>query len=136
MAELYTLGLPVDRQGFSVEEGDTNVAIQLNGGAPRVRADQLGAVKTVHCQWILNQNDYDYLEAFYRTATNFGANPFNISLIGIDSSTAAIYVAWFVPQTKRLVSQSGLTYVISADLWVLPNRIDSNDDLQLLGEYS
>lgn len=133
---IYTLGIPVDRQGYTVDEGDTNVAIQLDGGAPRVRGDKLGAVKTVHCQWTVDQGDYDYLEAFYRTATGNGALPFNISLVGIDSSTPNTYVAYFVPNTKRLLNQSGLTYVLGADLWVVPNQIDPNADLQLIGEYS
>ena len=132
---MYTLGIPVDRQGYSVDEGDTNVAIQLDGGGPRIRADQLGAVKTAHCQWTVDQDRYDYLEAFYRTGTNNGANPFNISLVGIASSTPDTYVAWFVPKTKRLLSQSGLTYVVGADLWVVPNQVDTNADIQLLGQY-
>ena len=133
---MYTLGIPVDRQGYTVDEGDTNVAIQLDGGGPRIRADQQGAVKTAHCQWTVDSDDYDYLEAFYRTATDCGASPFNISLVGIDSQTPGTYVAWFVPKTKRLVSQSGLTYVVAADLWVVPNPVDPNADLQLIGEYS
>lgn len=125
---MYTLGLLPDQSGFNVQAGDTNIAVKLDGGAPRVRADQQGAVSTVNCKWTLTAAQFDYMMAFYRTGTNNGASPFQISLCGIDASEYATYTAQFVPGTFKPVSQQeGLTYVVEAQLWVAPLNNTAND---------
>jgi hypothetical protein len=133
---LYLLGIAPDSNGYTAVAGNSNVAIQLDGGAPRVRADKVGMVSVVDVQWSLNPTTFDYMCAFFRTGTNSGASPFQIELVGIDGSTPALYTAQFVPGTFQLKSQSGLTYVIGAQLWVAPQPYDPNEDYQLLGLYS
>lgn len=117
---MYKLKLSPDSTGFTVLDGNTNVAIQLDGGDPRVRADQLGAASLVTGQWTLGPEDYDTLRAFYRTGTFFGSMPFLIDLVGVDGSELTTYVARFVPGTFKLLSQSGLTYIQGASMWVTP----------------
>lgn len=140
---LFTLGIPPDANGYRAIPGNSVVAIQLDGGGPRMRADQLGIVSTVDVQWTLDPDAYNYMLAFFRSGA--GANgvpgclPFLCPLVGIDnalSDTPQLYTCWFVPQTFGLKSQSGLTYIVGAQLWVVPNLPDPADDLQLLAEYS
>lgn len=132
---MYTLGTPPDSDNFTVTEGGTNIAVQLAGGAPRMRADQLGAVKTVTCQWTLEAADFDYFMAFYRTATGFGADPFNISLYGVDGAAFQTYIAQFVPDTFKPLGQTrGLMHLVVASLWVQPN-LDTSGDAALLTRY-
>jgi hypothetical protein len=121
---MYTFKIPPDAEGYVVDDGNAAVAIQLDGGDPRVRGDKVGAVAVVTCQWTVGPADADYIRAFYRTGAGAngvpGVAPFNISLVGIDSTTPQTYIARFVPGTFGLRSQSGLTYVYSAQLWVRP----------------
>ena len=134
---MYTLRIAPDAQGYQVEDGNASVATQLDGGDPRVRGDKVGAIATVTCQWTLGPSDADYLRAFYRTGAGAngvpGCAPFNISLVGIDSSTSQVYVARFVPGTFALKQQSGLTYVYAAQLWVLPIPPTAAADLETIG---
>ena len=137
---LYKLGIPPDRTGYKVKQGNGAVAIQLDGGAPRVRGDKLGVVSTVDVQWTVNESDFDYLMAFSRSGA--GANgvpctlPFLIDLVGIDNAEVGTYMVWFVPNTFGLISQAGLTYIVGAQLWVVPNTPSNADDLQTMGKYS
>lgn len=130
---LQTLGLTPDREGFQVDEGNTNTFVQLDGGGPRVRADQQGAVKLVNCQWTLNPAQFDYMMAFYRTGTANGASPFNISLCGIDNAEVSVYQAQFVPGTfQPLAEQSGLAYLVKAQMFVWPLPVNATADNALI----
>lgn len=127
---LPTLALLPDSQGYNVDEGDPNVAVQLDGGAARVRADKVGAVHTVTLQWTVGTANYEYLKAFFRTSTNNAALPFLMQLI-IDHSTPDTYTCQFIPGTFKLKSQIGLTYVVGAQLWVVPS-LDTTGDAAVL----
>ena len=134
---MATLGLLPDSDGYAVADGLMANAVMLDGGAPRVRLDQLGAVKTVDCQWTLSTDDYDYLMAFYRTGAGNASLPFLINLPGIDDSDiTSTYTAYFVPGSLKLATQQGLTYVMKAQLWVIPNPIDTSNDQQLMARYA
>ncbi len=125
---LAHLTLLPDSQGYQVQDGTTAIANTLDGGGPRVRADILGAVKTVNCQWTVGPQNFDFMIAFHRTTLNYGANPFNIDLLGIDKSGQGTYQAWIVPGSwLPTSSQSGLTYVIKTQLWVVPINDTTND---------
>jgi hypothetical protein len=130
-----TLKRAPDSTGYSVTEGDTNVFIDLLGGDPRVRADLLGAVKRVPCQWTLKPYDFIYMMAFYRTSTGFGSLPFLIPLLGIDDMTPRNYTARIVPGTwKPIASIAGLTIVLTCDLWVTPTN-DTTNDATIIASY-
>ncbi len=133
----YTLGLLPDSQGFTVTSGQAEtLSTLLDGGAPRFRALQIGVIKLVSCQWSLNADDYDYICAFYRTATANGSRFFFITLAGIDGAALTQYTAAFVPQTWKLLSQKGMQYVQWCQLYVIPNAPDSTTDIELLGRYN
>jgi hypothetical protein len=117
---MYKLKFSPDSTGYSVLDGNTNVFTQLDGGDPRVRADKLGAAGTVAVQWTLGPANYKLLRAFYRTGTKNGSEPFQVDLVGIDDDQVRTYTARFVPGTFKLASQSGLTYIQTASLWVVP----------------
>jgi hypothetical protein len=131
--------IPPDANGYRAKDGVTAVATQLDGGDPRVRGDQLGAAKTVDVQWTTSPAGFDYLEAFYRTAA--GANgvpgclPFQVNLVGIDGSESQLYTCRFVPGTFGLISQSGLAYVVGAQLWVKPLPPTTDADNTLMAAY-
>jgi hypothetical protein len=133
---MYTLNMPPDNNGYKALPGNGVVANQLDGGGPRVRADQLGIVSTVNVQWTLDPLGFDTINAFFRTGSARASQPFQITLVGIDSSTPALYTVWFVPGTFGLLSNVGLTYVVGAQLWVAPNPTNPDNDLQLMGAAS
>jgi hypothetical protein len=125
---LPSLELSPDSSGYTIPTfGETNIATELDGGAPRIRADKQGAVSTIAVQWSCSKHNYDYLMAFYRTAINNGADPFELDLI-LDTATPDTYVAQFVPGTLQLSSQEGLTYVVQAQLYVLHDPPDGTTD--------
>jgi hypothetical protein len=131
--ELPYLALQPDSAGFAVTEGSTNIAIDLDGGAPRMRADLQGAVSTVNVQWSLSNTQFDFFKAFYRSGIGNGANPFWIKLVGLDSAELTPYQALIVPGSyKPASSQSGLTYVVTAQLWVTPNTGANANDAAIL----
>jgi hypothetical protein len=112
--------LPPDQANYAGDFGNQVVDVKLEGGASRFRADEQGAVFIVNCRWQCDATNFNYLTAFYRTAVNFGALPFNIDLL-LDNNTMNNYVAHFVPGTFGLDSNSGETYVMKAQLEVCPN---------------
>jgi hypothetical protein len=122
---------PPDQNGYKHSQSPTVVSVQLDGGASRTRLDKLGAVYRVPVQWTGDNNMYDYMMAFYRTATAFGSLTFTIDLM-IDSSNMTEYVAKFVPESFQLSSQSGFTFIVAAELEVIPIPTNQTADLALL----
>lgn len=110
-----TLALPPDQNGYQVTFGKTGIQTELDGGASRFRADQLGAAFKLPVQWTLNKKNYEYLLAFYRTTLNYGANSFSIDLI-IDSGVPTTYTVHILPGTFGLTQQMGQTYIVGATL--------------------
>jgi hypothetical protein len=109
------LALPPDQTGYRADYGQTGVAVQLDGGASRFRADQLGAAFKVAVQWTLNKKNYEYLAAFFRTSLLYGNLSFQIDLI-LDSGIPSTYVCHIMPGTFALVQQMGQTYIVGATL--------------------
>jgi len=117
---LPTLSLPPDQSGYQAAFGVTGVSTQLEGGASRFRADQLGAAFQITVQWTVNKANAAYLTAFFRNAINFGALPFIVGLYA-DDGEIRDYTCHFMPGTFNLVSQSGATWVYGATLEALPD---------------
>lgn len=110
-----TLALPPDANSYRVDFGTTGISTELDGGASRFRADQLGAAFKVAVQWTLNKKNYEYLCAFYRTSLTYGIVAFQIDLV-IDSGLPTTYTCHIVPGTFALVQQMGQTYIVGATL--------------------
>lgn len=128
--------IPAEQDNYSAMPSATAaIAIELDGGAPRVRRDKLGSAYTITVQWSVGPDDFNYLMAFWRTGTAEGSLPFLIDLL-IDEAETGEYQATFVPGTFKLYSKSGLTYVLQASLSVIPNAIVEADDQILLARNS
>lgn len=128
---LPILLLPPDQNSYAFTHGASSVATQLDGGASRFRADQLGAAILLPVQWTVGLFNYNYLMAFFRTAITYGSDPFTISLI-LDSGSLQTYTAHFMPGTFNLVSQKGTTYIVGATLEVLPNTAYASGDAAII----
>lgn len=128
---LPNLLLPPDQASYAAAFGETSVSTQLQGGASRFRADQLGAAFKLDVQWTMSKKNYNYLTAFYRTTIKYGADPFTISLM-IDSGAMQSYTAHFMPGTFALIQQMGETYVVGAKLEVVPDPSYSTGDAALV----
>lgn len=109
------LALSPDQNGYRVDFGKTTIAVQLDGGASRIRADQLGAASQVAVQWTLNQQNYAYMLAFYRTTLLYGSLSFLIDLI-LDGGSPTTYTVRIVPGTFSLMQQQGGAYIVGATL--------------------
>lgn len=126
-----TLPLPPDQNSYQVQDGQTTIAVKLDGGGSRVRSDQLGAAFTITCQWTLNLKNFNYIRAFYRTSVNFGALPFFLALM-LDSGGMQTYLCRFMPGTFNLVSQSGATWVVGATLEAMPDASLTTTDAAII----
>lgn len=134
MPTLPNLALSPDQANYTSAPNSANpgvVSTQLDGGASRFRADQLGTSLVYTIQWTCNKKNYNYLMAFWRTAVNFGADPFTIDLI-LDSGDLQTYEAHFVPGTFGLTGQSGETYIVAASIEVLPEASYASGDAAIL----
>lgn len=128
---LPILLLPPDQTGYTAAFGRTGVSTKLDGGASRFRADQLGAAFTLVVQWTCNKKNYEYITAFYRTTINYGALPFQIDLL-LDSGSMQRYTAHFLPETFGLMQQAGATYIVGAQIEVLPDASYAAGDAALV----
>jgi hypothetical protein len=128
---LPILQLPPDQASYAFTPSASSVATQLDGGASRFRADQLGAAIVLTVQWTLNAFNFDYLMAFYRTAITYGSDPFTISLI-LDSDAPQAYTAHFMPGTFNLISQSGNTYIVGGTIEAIPNSAYASGDAAII----
>lgn len=128
---LPKLLLTPQRDNYSWTPGVTNIYVELDGGAPRVRADKIGANATVSVSWILSNADYNYLMAFYRTAVGAGSLPFTIDLI-YDTAELVEYEARFIENGPKLTGESGQIFFVSAQLSITPLPHSEADDLLVL----
>lgn len=127
--------LPPDQASYGVSYGNELVAVALDGGAMRVRRDKVDVPHLVDVQWSLDEADYVYLMAFYRSATNYGALPFLIDLL-IDGAVLIEYTCKLIPGSLQLAEQRGLLYVVTAQLEVQTNPdVDLDYDAGLVVIY-
>lgn len=131
---LSKLTLIPDSSSYSATPGNGVVRSTTSGGPSRTRLDVLGAPAAVHVKWLLGPEGYEYIMAFFRTAVMQGSLPFLVDLL-LDSSAVSEYEAKFIPGTLGLVEQSGLLYVVEADLEVMPMEEDADYDDTLVWVY-
>lgn len=126
MTKLY---MRPSNASYSVQRGSEVLSVKLDGGASKYRRDILNASFTVTVSWDTTEDGWDYLNAFYRTATARGSLPFTIDLL-LEDSTLTTYTAYFVPDTFKLTGQQGEAYYIEATLEVTPiiNPSETTDD--------
>lgn len=123
---MVKFAIPPDQSGYSVKDGLEVVATQLEGGAPKIRRDILGAVSRVNVTWIVDVDGYRYVKAFYKAITQSGALPFLIDLI-LDKPGLTEHTAYFVPDSIKLSQQRGNSYTVNAELYVTPEDVTQTD---------
>lgn len=118
--------IPPDKASYTAAIGNSVIAVNTASGAPRMRRDMFGAYAAVTVQWTCGPDDYRYINAFYRIAANEGSTPFVIDLI-LDYPEPTEYEVYFKPDSLRLASHSGMTYIMTASLMVKPIAMTQND---------
>ena len=131
---MYKLNIPPDRASYSAKQENGIISVKLEGGVSRYRKDLEGVSKIVNVRWFVRDDGYDYLWAFYDTATNSGALPFLIDLI-LENSNMTEYEAYFSTPLS-LSSQSGDSYTLSSKLEVKPLPIDHVGNLAIIEGYA
>lgn len=106
-----------EQSGYVATHPNQVVSIELDGGAPRLRADTVGANSHVEVSWLLDRADYTTLMKFFRQSTSRGALPFRLDLV-TDLFQVARHRATIVPGSLRTSEAAGLTYRVTATLRV------------------
>lgn len=125
----HKLNLPPDQASYSVNDGSEVVRTQLDGGAGKYRLDILNATRIINCQWTVGPDNFRYLRAFYNVLHRL-SEPFKCDLY-LDYPTLTEHDCWFIPDTFKLASQQGLTFVVTAQLEVVPTD-NPDEDLSLV----
>lgn len=112
---LAVMILQPESAGYSASYSPNDfLRVQLKGGLARYRRDLIGSSMPVTCQWRLTDIEYEYFTTFYRDSILSGSQFFLIDAL-IDGPQVRRYIAHFV-SPWRLTEQSGLTYVVQAEL--------------------
>lgn len=114
---------PPDQDGYEVEWGEESLMVQLAGGAPRIRLDQLGAFALLQVQWTLSRARFNEIQTFYNDTIVHGSLPFTIDLIMKDATVLTEHTAYFVPRTWKTVSMKGDTCVVRAQIFADPDPV-------------
>lgn len=100
--------------------------VELDGGMGRYRKDILDPGTTVTCRWIVGQEHYNYLWAFYRVYCH-KMIPFHIDLI-LEEWGKVRVLANIIPDSFRLDGKQGQTYTVTAQLEVQAQQYNVQDD--------
>lgn len=119
----YKCVLPPDQSSYTVTDGQSVDYTQLEGGKGRYRTAILNPSSNVTVQWTTDGEGYEYLRAFYQTCVSLASSPFLIDLI-MDNKELTEHEAYFIPNTFKLSGVSGLTYIVSTQLEVIPKTPD------------
>lgn len=131
---MRTMVIPPDNSAYAAQRGSEVLSVKLDGGSSRTRLDVFGAPFTVDVVWIVDPAGFNYLNAFFRTATIHGSIPFKVAMV-LDSATLTQYTAIFVPNTFKLTQQQGLAYYLAAQLEVRPLPVTAAADNTLMNTY-
>lgn len=102
-----------EQSGYSAGASAPVIAVDLDGGPPRLRSDALGATHTVTANWFLNRYDYDVWQRFYEKDTANGALPFLVDLV-TSFFLPVRHRATFVPGSVKTSNARGQSYRVSA----------------------
>jgi hypothetical protein len=113
------IAIPPDQNGYGLTPASGVLVSVLDGGSPRTRADIFDGWATANVQWTLNELGYEYLSAIAYLCEQRGGYRFLIDLFFYVSELTEC-TAMFVPGTFKLASQTGLSFVCTASLYVAP----------------
>ncbi len=104
-----------EQAGYGVAHPNQVIAVELDGGAPRLRADRIRASGSVSAAWLLSAVEYTQFMQFIRDSTLRGALPFLVDLV-TDDHLLARHRATLTPGSLRTSRVNGLTYEVTAEL--------------------
>jgi len=119
---LQKLHLPPDQSSYSVGFSKESVSVKLDGGKSRFRLDKQGGVSTVSVKWVCDQEQYQYLRAFYNTVSARASLPFLLDLY-LDQPDLTEHKCNFVPGSMRLQSQRGYRFEVVASIEALVETV-------------
>jgi len=129
---IYNCAIVPEYSNYTTIDGIEVVSTMLEGGTPRYRRDILNSASEVTVEWWLDQVGYDYIRAFYRTATVSGSVPFTIQLY-LGKSHLTTHTAYFKPGSMTLASvEAGPYFTVDATLMVKPSIPNVTDEIALI----
>jgi hypothetical protein len=131
---LPVMGLIPSASGYGVQRGATVIQTQPGMGPSAFRLAQRNTPSLLNVSWNVGPADFDYLCAFYFTATAEGSLPFIMPAIH-DYPDPQLFRALIVPGSFGLGGIKGLTYSVSAQVEVVP-VVDAALDEMLLWLYA
>jgi hypothetical protein len=131
---LPKLKLEAAQAGYAATPGTTFKQAQLGGGRSRFRLDSAAATATVNIQWDLSPIQWQYLQAFVRSAIATGALDFLCDLV-FDSAAVEEYQVHLMPGTFALTGIRGMLHTAKAQVELIPKPVNTAADLALVGLY-
>lgn len=108
-----------EQANYVVQPDNSVITVLLDGGYSRSRIDLVNSAARIQCSWRLKDGDYQYIRAFYHSATKKGVIPFLLDIV-LDQPYLEEYEVKFVPDTFEASDPQGLTYEVQAELEVIP----------------
>lgn len=130
---MHKLSLAPDENGYTANDGEGSLSSKLDGGASKYRKTYMNAPTKVTCQWTCNASDYAYLRTFYNIH-EYGTKPFLMDLV-MHTPYLDEYEVRFIANTFRLTKVQGDSYIVRADLEVIPNDPDATYDEGFVVSY-
>lgn len=123
---LWPAFLPTPEQGgYRTARGNNKISVALAGGPARDRQDALGAPHRVSVTWLCDDTDYTGVIGFLRERAIERTRFFRMPLL-IDVPVAVPYLCRVMGEPEALESTEGLSFVVRAELEVIPNPIRSS----------
>lgn len=114
------LVLVPEQPAYRLQFGNNNLMTGDDGGAIRLRHFLKGTPHLATVAWSVTGLEFDYLRAFWRTVTKFGAMPFLVDL-PVRRNVPVEHKALFVPGSFSISGEGPLLYTVTAQLLVVPN---------------
>lgn len=121
--------------GYTATAGNEVVSAATEGGASRSRRDFIGAPSMINVAWMLDEDGFDYLNAFFRTGTKSGSLPFLCDLL-LERAGLIEHTCKFVPGSfKPIASTAAFTFNAMATFEVLPSVTDEDLDNAIMDTW-
>lgn len=111
--------LPPDEDKFQLVPGNVNLSTGREQGRMRVRHLLNGTPHVATLQWNVVGSEFDYLRAFWRTGTKFGALPFLIDL-PVNNYRLIEHKAMFVQDSFAFAGVNPIQFNVTAKALVVP----------------
>ncbi len=131
---LPKLMLSPNEPSYSFTFPDEILSAQVNNGPSRRRTDFIGAPIMAGVQFILDADEYQYFNAFYRHSLKNGVLPFLMDL-NLDDADEAEYECNFQAQSLSLSAKAGEARTITATIEVKRNAPDDALDAAVIDAY-